>query len=426
MQANQIGERCVATSAPETLVNDVGGVVTACVIPNRKLDGFQVRVAHAGYLQSSSGRATALTGTAVDVDGFAATTRAIAEALERYSASRVDPSQLISARAEELGDAAMPLHLLPDPSGGDTDDVGRSFRRTSSADEIRWHRAVCASTWREAWVPAVLAVFGLEPTTYERFGRQTSSSCAVGASAPEAALGAVLESVERDAVTLLWLLAWSPPRLDWSLLRSIDPRIADLEARLRRHGLLLELFDATTDLGIPVVYAYARSSSGQFVSASASTDTATAAFKAMLEAAQLHLALSDAPDPGEDPFSFTRATDFGKYMSRFENRREFRFLHDSTIRAAPRVLLPPHYPTAARLDAVLARLATIGKDVFLVDLTCDELIGAGLWCVRAVIPSLQPLTLSHRARFASSSRVREFARWSGLDCRPRSAPNPFS
>jgi len=62
---------------------------------------------------------------------------------------------------------------------------------------------------------------------------------------------------------------------------------------------------------------------------------------------------------------------------------------------------------AQSLAAVLSLFRRRGMDVYAVDLSTDEAVRAGIWVVRVIIPSLQPLGFYYRARYLGHSRLYE-------------------
>lgn len=170
---------------------------------------------------------------------------AVMEALERACAER--PSLPVrTASAEDIlggGELCDPLD--------DLIAIGRrSLDRTSRLEWVEGHDLVSD---RSVWVPyeAVLLDF----TRSSHFW-QSSDGLASGNTDKEATFHGLLERIERDADTL-----WSLERFERQAATCIsgadlgDPVVISLVERIERAGFGLQLFDMTSDLGIPTVSA---------------------------------------------------------------------------------------------------------------------------------------------------------------------------
>lgn len=93
---------------------------------------------------------------------------------------------------------------------------------------------------------------------------QSTNGLASGNSAEEATFHALCELVERDA-TSLWVFRSDAAAAATQIgLENIDdPEIAALRRRIETAGLQLTLFDQTTDLGVPVIFALLAPADGQ-------------------------------------------------------------------------------------------------------------------------------------------------------------------
>lgn len=170
---------------------------------------------------------------------------AVMEALERACAER--PSLLVrTASAEDIAGGGE----LCDPLD-DLIAIGRRpLERTSRLEWVEGHDLVSD---RSVWVPyeAVLLDF----TRPSHFW-QSSDGLASGNTDKEATFHGLLERIERDADTL-----WSLDRIERQAATCIssadlgDPAVVSLVERIERAGFRLQLFDMTSDLGIPTISA---------------------------------------------------------------------------------------------------------------------------------------------------------------------------
>jgi YcaO-like protein with predicted kinase domain len=181
------------------------------------------------------------------VDDASAQASAIMEAVELATAEHASlPTRFCSA-AKLVGDGAtvMPLH-----------DLIRS-RAVSPFDQdvLHWVEGYDLIAERPVWVPKDAVAFGKADASSGRYW-WSSDGLASGNLLLEAVVHGLCERIERDAA-VLWLL-----RSDRDVLeRCIDPADVDdesvdaLRIRIEQAGLQLRLFDMTSDVGVPVVFA---------------------------------------------------------------------------------------------------------------------------------------------------------------------------
>ena len=156
-------------------------------------------------------------------------------------------------------------------------------------------------TWLDTGVPALVPIdavrIGTPPGDLPAIS-QSTNGLAAGPTADHALLHALLELIERDAVCL-----WGFRREAAALATAFDPTslgdrtIDDLVALLTARGFRINLFDLTTDIGIPVVYAVLAEAEGASRHFDAATGAgchpvaAVAARRAIVEAAQTRISV---------------------------------------------------------------------------------------------------------------------------------------
>lgn len=182
------------------------------------------------------------------VDTASAQASALMEAIEMAVAETASfPTRRTSQR--ELAALGQCVETLPDL-------IARGFEPVSEDDEIEWTAGYDIASQQTVWVPR--DAVRLDQTTSEgetsRFWCSTDG-LASGNLLLEAALHAVLERIERDAMAL-WRLrragdirgrCIAPAALE-------DPALSGLVSMVERAGLGVHLFDATTGVGVPVFF----------------------------------------------------------------------------------------------------------------------------------------------------------------------------
>ncbi|WP_436535067.1 YcaO-like family protein [Actinoplanes sp. HUAS TT8] len=372
-----------------------------------------------------------LDGTGTGVDPDLARTVGIAEALERYANCLYDDAQLHWATADELGDEALDLDVLPRCSATELADPRCPLTLPDKSGRMRWIRGMNLRTRKLSWVPAVLVYMHYSAHGAESITNPISTGAATHYDPVRAITGALCEVIERDAISLIWLQKLALPRIELDVVTPELQRYLDLYAD---RDVTVQLFDATTDLGIPTVYGVSiapnHPACSIVVSCATGLDPQIAAAKAISETVSVRIALQGekAPDDVQD---FSGVSDGAIYMGAPERASAFDFLTGSTARR--KLSEMPNLATgdsAADLRVVLGRLDAAGLDSYVVDLTPDEAIRAGMTVVRAVIPGLLPLSFTYRSRFLGSPRLYEAPVRMGYPSRAESElntwPQPFA
>jgi len=366
-------------------------------------------------------------GGGLDHDHAALT--AVAEALERYASCTWSEEQFIWARAQELGEDALDLHLVPRCSERELEHPRCPLVAPDPSAPIRWVRGVDLHNGRPRWVPAQLVYLHLPFLSRgERFTLPISTGCAAHTNLAAALRNAICEVIERDALSLTWLQMLPLPRLE---LDRVPEELAAVLARCADTDAQIHLFDATTDLGVPTVYgletATANGSVATVAMAATDLDPARAATKAIREAESCRMALESRPEAGsQDPDEFIGVFEGAAYMGAPERRSAFDFLLQGTeTRALSELAVRASSDPAEELRWLLGQLQASGMDAVAVDLTTDEAKRVGFRVVRVVVPQLQPLSFSYRARFLAHPRLYSAPPAMGYRSRPESDLNPW-
>jgi ribosomal protein S12 methylthiotransferase accessory factor len=373
-----------------------------------------------------------LDGTGTSADPDRSQIVAVAESLERYANCVYDERQFRVATAEELGAEALDLDAVPRCSAAELADPACPVALPDRSKPMRWIRGLNMRTGGPCWVPAVLVYMHFPAHGQERITNPISTGAATHPDPAVAVCGALCEVIERDAISLTWLQQLVHPRIELDVVGADLQRYLDLSAE---RDMTIQLFDATSDVGIPTVYGVSitpdHPTCRTVVSCATSLDPQTAAAKAICEMVSVRIALHGAQPPSEDVRTFTGVADGAAYMCVPERAEAFGFLLDSAARR--RISEMPTLSTGdpiADLRLVCSRLADCGMDAYVVDLTTDEALRVGMTVVRAIIPGLQPLAFHYRARFLGHPRLYEAPARMGFPTRSEAElntwPQPFA
>lgn len=372
-------------------------------------------------------------GAGADADPELAWIRAVMEGAERYSCMLHLEDEFVTASANELGADALDLDTVPRCSERERADPRCLFALPDKGAPIRWLRGFSLTERRTRMVPAVMSHLHLRPGPGENFCDMISTGVAAHFDLESALCSAICESIERDAIAITWLARLPLPKIEIPVPppAALGPNLARLNQSLLRH----HFFDATTDMGIPTVYALelldGHPHLAQYVNCATDFSAAAACAKTIREAAPARPVFEDGYGYPADVRDFSALHDGAAYLGRREMRHEFDFLTGSGFtRRLEDVEIGVPQGRGARLRYLLQRLRAMNMEAVAVDLTSDELRELGVWVVRVVIPGLMPMSTHYRGRFLGHPRLYEYARKAGrpdfCEDHVNPAPQPFA
>ncbi|MFB4286193.1 TOMM precursor leader peptide-binding protein [Nonomuraea sp. ATR24] len=283
------------------------------------------------------------------------------------------------------------------------------------------------TTWVDGWsctrtapilVPEHVAYWGVRKPGTPRFVAETSSGCGLGNSLAEAVLHGLFEVAERDAFLMAWYAGTPLRRV---AVPPDDPVLPHLSDRLECLGYELLFFDATNDLGIPVVLTLAWRDDGAapaaFFAAGAHPDPVAAMRSA---AAELAVDVESSADRARrspaghrrerllrllaDPDSVRAMHDHVALYSLPEAAAGYRFLLSGQAGTVDPADLGGDLPGTATdlwtvLDHHVDRLRGLGLEVIAVDQSDRRIRDRlGLHAAKVVVPGTLPMTFGHRNR----------------------------
>lgn len=306
----------------------------------------------------------------------AAKISAAMEAVECWHAEHADPPLRLGDRSDiarhgpTLDPAALPL--LP---GADASDA-----------RLLWCEAAELVAGGAVWVPFELVSADLTVPAPAGFGvfRQTTNGLASGGTLAEATLQALFEAVERDAVA-----RWHASAFAARAAGCVDPASVAgpasrwLLERFAAAGVAVQIWDATTAIGLPVFVALAAEADGVAgvepeLGAGCHIAADVALARALAEAAQARLTRISGARDDFPPDSFAPAARAERHAAaqRLRRMRPARPMRDDRGGDS----------TEAELEEALRRLAAAGHaQVARVDLTRPDI---GIAVARVIVPGL--------------------------------------
>ncbi|HEY7345474.1 MAG TPA: YcaO-like family protein [Gaiella sp.] len=346
---------------------------------------------------------------------------AIGEALERYSAALVPTGRICITTARALGAAAVAPSRFGLFHAQQYAEPGFPFTPFTPDTPTSFVEGTALADGSAAALPAELVYLHPPPTGTRPIGYATSSGLACGPSFGEAALAALLELVERDAVMVTWSNRLSLPLLRWDG----DRRLETLDRRFFAvTGLRYSVVDASALLDVPValgvLHGPPASRAALAVGAGCAAHMSDAWLKALSEAFGVYrwLGLQRETEPSrplpcrEDVRTFD---DHMLFYATHERARLASFLDASPARTSPDDARPLAGNTPReQLGAVLERLEHHGVSAYAIDVTAPDVESLGLRVVRVLAPELCALDVAHSARFLGCRRLYTAAFDAGL------------
>ncbi|MCX4748200.1 YcaO-like family protein [Kitasatospora sp. NBC_01287] len=416
-------------SALASLVSPVGLASTVRPAPGlRGLPRLKMASANAGSGIPGTTRAPSAGssgGSRVLDDEYLSYVVATAEAAERY-AGRLPHERPRLATAAELDGPVLDLTRVPRCSDREYADPRCPVRPYDPNTPIHWSPGFDLMSGQDIWVPTVMACYGFHVHGAERFVIQISTGQSVHTDPYAAVLGGLLELFERDSIALTWLQKLPLPPVDPAALTPTSRELLDWT---ERRFLQTQLFDATTDLGVPAVYALQIAPHDdtvrQIIGAGAGRSLGEAAERCLLELLTIrdsYRAEEELPDDYGD-FQFL---DGSRMMALPKYAHVYDFLTDGLADRRPSTGGPalPQDPKAA-VEELLERLAAADMQAVAVDRTSRELRAAGLTAVSVVVPELQPMSLDPLAQFRAHPRLSEAPVRMGFASLPEEEQNPW-
>lgn len=361
--------------------------------------------------------------------------KAVGEAIERYSSAIFDVENLPLSSYDSASfpctapeDFALYLPEQYQQPGFPWVPFRRDVR-------VRWTPARDLITGQEVHVPACRVYM---PYTYylgtgdAPIDQPISTGLACHMDWARAALNGVCEVVERDAVMIAWQAKISPPQIRVETLSDAN---YDLVQRLEHGGASVTILDLTLDHGIPTVLSTLRGATpatpALVVAGSSSPDPEEAVRKSLEELAHTRrysqYILNHAPRLVPDPPAFESVVDQITHLNFYVDPANLpcaAFLYESRKRIEFDEL--PNLTTgnpAGDLDVLAARIAGVGEQVLVSDITSTDVESVGMKVVRAVIPGFHPLHMGHQHRSLGGRRLREVPQKLGHRGIPETAPD---
>jgi ribosomal protein S12 methylthiotransferase accessory factor len=320
---------------------------------------------------------------------------AVGEAIERYSASIVDPEKIVWKRPDELVGDVLDPHDLGSYSEEQYDRDDFPYVRFDKSIPHPWVLGSWLNNRKPVWLPALFVFLSIELHREQLIAQGTSNGLAASTDKDDAALRAILELVERDAFMSTWLTASPAQRIQ--LDDTLDPLLRTVLEGIEALGATVEVYKLLTSRIGTTVLCLALGDGEQYPGVTfglgCDLDPRTALRQAVLELGQTgpylrRMMRSGVLTAAEDPSGVRQMLDHASYYFPKERATAFDRLRSDTTT----VLLEDLKSVAERsLEDCAAALDEAGVRVAVVDVTSADVATGPFSVMRAVSPDLQPI-----------------------------------
>lgn len=330
------------------------------------------------------------------------------------------------------------------------DDVRRryGFESYSDAKTYRWTRTVNLIDEQDYYLPEQVMYYDAQLVSGEkRFMYETSNGCAMGGTYEEAVVYGLLELVERDAFLMHWYNRIAPIQLD---ITSIKNRyLLDIVKYMTCIGYELRVMDITMETGIPAIWVAAidknyhgkmkcYNAAGAHMNPEKALEaslvevvTSIGIYDKIIRSGSMDERLAqlssnpDAVDNMEDHVYFYSLEENFKYIEPYYQNKE---IIDFVERFKEWYQKDDNTFT---VEQFVKRFVDYHKDIYVGVLESETNNELGLWCVKAIVPSMLTMTFGVRNQRLNLERIQKGAVIAGITDREISEediniiPHPF-
>lgn len=363
-----------------------------------------------------SGYDKPLFGSGFSTDRARAFTKAIGEAIERYCAGNYSLEDFPLTAYESASFPCVKPEEFAPYTPSQYSQPRFPFAPLDRKTAVRWVPALDLLSGDTRHVPAAmvfLPYLGDKEAGERPLTPQISTGLACHTNPTLAAISAICEVIERDAVAITW-----QARLSWPQVRlnTLSPHNFDLIARLHRPGASIVLLNMTMDHSIPVIFAVMTSTvpaaPALVVAAAAHLDPEEAVRKSLEELAQIWsfaqreksshpkfspgIGWEHVVDPKSHAAVYYDHANVAPAKFLIESTKQVSF--DEVTNCCTRI--PVH-----DLRLLADKIRAVNRRVLLADVTSEDVRDLGLFVLRAVIPGFHPLFMGHRFRALGGTRL---------------------
>jgi|SRR3989344_946412 len=346
--------------------------------------------------------------------------KSVAECLERICLFNPKTSSFLYSKFEGQKEFVNPLDFVPySDKQIDRDEYDFGIKR----NKLSWWPAVNLFNNSTVFVPAQLLFLSHDFDTEFPIRRERiSTGSAFGKHGESRALhSGFSEIIERDAIMGAYLMKKRLP-----IIRNLPTKIVDLLNYFKRYNLETYIFDATSDLGIPVVMSLVldRTGIGEAVNLGAKSGRSylECIEGSMFEAIQPRRAARMIYILNPEKLEFDDSKEIKGMEERYAFWRSINRIKDLDFWLNSN--LNVDYKSISKKDMSLKNALEIinnrGYSLFVSDITLPRIKDSGFETLKVLIPELHPLYLAENAKALHS------VHYGNISDDPQLKPHPFT
>lgn len=349
-------------------------------------------------------------GGSVSVKSSLAKDKAIFEAIERYSGSKI-PTRLRKSSYKKFQDQAVDPNNFIFFTDDQYKKKGFPYKKYISGSQIEWVKGNSLINLRELFIPAFAVYLGYNQKApdLQRYFPTTSCGLAVHTTKSQAIIHGIFELIERDTAMKIWLNKLSAPVIDLSTIHSL--KLKRLLVNITKEGLIPKVLLASQDIPVPsfigIVYSSKNAVPFVTIGLSAGVDVKEAILKSLEEALMVRNTLEYAKK------------DFGKLVYQKSQSQVKSFFDHTLYYSIPKKKIywefmikgnsitidqikkkfPLRVLQQNTYNSLIDILRKFRYDTYAVNLTSNIARQMGLCCLKIIIPNLRQMEIDHNLKF---------------------------
>ena len=356
------------------------------------------------------------------------------EMLERYASIVPHTKPELAGSFRELVNAGYRM-ISPEQLSMNTvnDEVKEQygFDTFSEDKSYRWRRVVNLADGLDYYLPEQVMYYDAQMVSGEkRFMYETSNGCAMGGTYEEAVVYAMLELVERDAFMMHWYNRIAPKQLDISGVK--NDYLRDVVRYMTCIGYEIRVMDITMETGIPAIWVAAidrnyhgkmkcYNAAGAHINPEKALEgalvevaTSIGIYDRMIRSGRLDEQLEKLKGHPEAVIGIEDHVFFYALEENFHNIEPY-YLNEQKVDFTER--FRDWYGREDRtftLEQFAERFRKYHRDIYVGVLESKVNRELGLWCVKAVVPSMLTMTFGVKNQRLNLDRIRKGAVAAGI------------
>jgi len=347
----------------------------------------------------------------------------VGEAVERYASSVVDIENLSYATLNELeGDCLDPRDMILF-ADWQYEQTNFPFHRFCPDKPFGWVNGYNLTKKCESKLPARFVYLDyVAMYEHESIDNGYSTGLAAGPTIEAAICSGIREVLERDAFSCHFLNKISPPKLD--VAANMDKLPKKLQKVLQQPDIEYYLGNITTEFNVPCVMSILKNGDklGFATGTSCHMKAGLALEKAVVESFHTFNWILDMNRWQEPITQAEHVRSFADHVTYYldeDRHKDIEFLtHLST--AKPFEVKSDDFDgdgfaSKSELDYLVNLLKENGYQIYVADLTTEDISSLGFHVVKVIIPGLQPLYAGHGNQHLDPRRLTKFAKNMGYE-----------